>query len=111
MGRCAYTGKILRVNLAGGVLSHEVLDSDFIKKYVGGAGFGARYLYQENPDGVEWADPENRIIQINETPCILTFYVIYFQFHYFSTITYEPFGPGTEPLTTSKLFSGINFTT
>ena len=48
-----YAGRILRINLSNGTLSDENVDSDFQKKFIGGAGFGARYLYQENPDNIE----------------------------------------------------------
>lgn len=60
-----YAGKILRVDLSNRTFSDENLDDNLIKKYIGGAGFGARYLYQENPDNVEWLDPQNRIIFAN----------------------------------------------
>lgn len=63
--QCGYAGKILRVNLSNRTFSDEDLDNDFLKKYIGGAGFGARYLYQENPDNAEWSDPQNRIILAN----------------------------------------------
>jgi aldehyde:ferredoxin oxidoreductase len=62
---CGYAGKILRVDLSNRTFSDENLDDDFIKKYIGGIGFGARYLYQENPVNVEWSDPQNRIIFAN----------------------------------------------
>jgi len=65
MNQYGYAGKILRVNLSDGTFSDETLDYDFVKKYIGGAGFGARFLYQENPDKVEWSDPQNRIIFAN----------------------------------------------
>ena len=48
-----YAGRILRINLSNGTLSNENVDSDVQKKFIGGAGFGARYLYQENPDNIE----------------------------------------------------------
>ncbi len=57
-----YLGKILRVDLSSGKTSVEELDRSFIKKWVGGVGFGARYLYEEVPAGVKWSDPENRLI-------------------------------------------------
>ena len=60
-----YAGKILRVDLNSGEVFNQDLDPDFLQKYIGGAGFGARYLYQENPVNVEWSDPENRIIFAN----------------------------------------------
>jgi len=57
-----YLGRILRVDLSKGKMSIEELDNAFIEKWVGGAGFGARYLYEEVPSGVEWSDAENRMI-------------------------------------------------
>lgn len=62
---CGYAGKILRVNLSDRTFLKENLDNDFIKKYIGGAGFGAQYLCRENPDNVKWSDPQNRIIFSN----------------------------------------------
>jgi aldehyde:ferredoxin oxidoreductase len=57
-----YVGKILRVDLSNGKTSVEELSRSFIEKWVGGAGFGARYLHEEVPAGVKWSDPENRLI-------------------------------------------------
>ena len=57
-----YWGKILRVDLSKGETSVENLSQSFIKKWVGGAGFGAHYLYKEVPADVEWSDPENRMV-------------------------------------------------
>ena len=52
-----YAGKILRVDLTHGHITEEILDETTLKKWVGGAGFGAKYLYEEVPPGVEWDDP------------------------------------------------------
>jgi len=57
-----YLGKILRVDLSKKETSVEELSHSFIKKWVGGAGFGAYYLYKEVPAGVEWSNPENRMV-------------------------------------------------
>lgn len=57
-----YLGKILRVDLSRGETTVEALDQTFAEKWIGGIGFGARVLYQEVPAGVEWSDPENRMI-------------------------------------------------
>jgi aldehyde:ferredoxin oxidoreductase len=59
---CGYAGKILRVDLSEGKTWSEDLDDRTLKKWVGGVGFGAKYLYEEVPPGVEWSDPENRMI-------------------------------------------------
>jgi len=57
-----YLGKVLRVDLSKEQMSVEELKGSFIEKWVGGVGFGARYLYEEVPAGVEWSDAENRMI-------------------------------------------------
>jgi aldehyde:ferredoxin oxidoreductase len=59
---CGYAGKILRVDLTNERITEEVLDEATLRKWVGGVGFGAKYLYEEVPPGVEWNDPANRII-------------------------------------------------
>ncbi|MFC1928392.1 aldehyde ferredoxin oxidoreductase family protein [Chloroflexota bacterium] len=57
-----YSGKILKVDLTSKKVAEQVLDQGTMKKYVGGTGIGARILYNEVPPGVEWSDPENRLI-------------------------------------------------
>lgn len=60
--RIGYAGKILRVDLSTGKVVSEELSLDTVKKWVGGVGLGAKYLYEEVPPGVEWDDAENRLI-------------------------------------------------
>ncbi len=55
-------GRILRVDLGREQISEESLDNETLRKYVGGTGLGAKYLYEEVPPGVEWSDAENRIM-------------------------------------------------
>jgi aldehyde:ferredoxin oxidoreductase len=57
-----YVGKILRVDLSSKKVSEEKLDEPTLKKWVGGAGLAAKYLYDEVPPGVDWNDPKNRLI-------------------------------------------------
>ncbi|MFA7248161.1 MAG: aldehyde ferredoxin oxidoreductase C-terminal domain-containing protein [Dehalococcoidia bacterium] len=57
-----YAGKILRVDLTAETLTDETLDEATLRKWVGGVGLGAKYLYEEVPPGVEWDDPENCLI-------------------------------------------------
>jgi aldehyde:ferredoxin oxidoreductase len=59
---CGYVGKMLRVDLTTGSIREIALDAGLLRKYVGGVGLGARFLYDEVPPGVEWDSPENRII-------------------------------------------------
>lgn len=57
-----YAGKILRVDLSNERITEEILPEAELKKWVGGTGFGAKYLYDEVPPGVQWDSPENRLI-------------------------------------------------
>jgi aldehyde:ferredoxin oxidoreductase len=57
-----YMGKVLRVDLTAGSIHDEPLEPEMAEKYVGGTGFGVEYLYREVPPGIEWDDPQNRII-------------------------------------------------
>ena len=59
---CGYAGKILRVDLTNERITEEVLDEATLRKWVGGVGLGAKYLYEEVPPGARWNDPENRLI-------------------------------------------------
>ncbi|MFH0846610.1 MAG: aldehyde ferredoxin oxidoreductase C-terminal domain-containing protein [Chloroflexota bacterium] len=62
MATNGYAGKILRVNLTNERISEETLSEAELKKWVGGSGFGAKYLYAEVSPGVQWNSPENRLI-------------------------------------------------
>ncbi|MEE8442689.1 MAG: aldehyde ferredoxin oxidoreductase N-terminal domain-containing protein, partial [Dehalococcoidia bacterium] len=58
----AYAGKILKVDLTNEIITEEILDDATLRKWVGGVGFGAKYLYEEVPTTAQWDDPENRLI-------------------------------------------------
>ena len=57
-----YTGKILHVNLDEGDISIADTQRDLAERYVGGTGFGAKYLYDEVEPGTRWNDPANCLI-------------------------------------------------
>ena len=54
-----YTGTILRVDLSSGQVTTELVEEDVMRKYVGGSGLGAKYLYESVLPGIQWDDPEN----------------------------------------------------
>ena len=56
-----YTGKILRVDLTGSKITSEAINTDSLRKYVGGASLGSKFIFDEVPPGVKWSDPENRL--------------------------------------------------
>jgi aldehyde:ferredoxin oxidoreductase len=57
-----YSGKLLRIDLTNEKVIKENLDAATLRKWVGGTGLGAKYLFDEVPRGVDWSDAENRLI-------------------------------------------------
>jgi aldehyde:ferredoxin oxidoreductase len=57
-----YEVRILRVDLTSGRIDEEQISDEMARKYVGGNGLGAKFLYEEVPPGVEWSDPANRMM-------------------------------------------------
>ena len=57
-----YLGRVLRVDLTSEKITVEALDHSILRKFIGGAGLGAKYLYDEVPPGVGWSDPGNRLL-------------------------------------------------
>src|SRR4030042_5248249 len=57
-----YNGKILRVNLSSGNVTTEELDPLFCRRFVGGAGFVAYYLWKELPSNVDAPGPDNKLV-------------------------------------------------
>jgi aldehyde:ferredoxin oxidoreductase len=62
MYKGGYRGKILRINLTDQSAKIEDLPSDIARDYIGGAGFGVKYLYDEVPAGVDPLGPDNKLI-------------------------------------------------
>ncbi|MCL7451575.1 MAG: aldehyde ferredoxin oxidoreductase family protein [Anaerolineae bacterium] len=54
-----YMGKLLVVDLTSGELVDEPLDANIAHDYVGGAGYAARFLYDELGPGIDPLGPEN----------------------------------------------------
>ncbi|MBI2858834.1 MAG: hypothetical protein HYX90_07130 [Chloroflexi bacterium] len=52
----------MRVDLTSECITSETLDEVTLRKWVGGVGIGAKYLYDEVPAGTRWDDPQNRLI-------------------------------------------------
>jgi aldehyde:ferredoxin oxidoreductase len=57
-----YNGKILRVNLSTGIVSTDNLTEQFCRKWLGGAGFVAYYLWKELKPGIDALSPDNKLI-------------------------------------------------
>lgn len=54
--------KFIRVDLTKGRTTTEIVGETTLRMYLGGTGIGVKYLYEEVPPNVGWADPENRLI-------------------------------------------------
>jgi aldehyde:ferredoxin oxidoreductase len=57
-----YNGKILRVNLSKMSLSDEPMTYEIARKYIGGAGFVAYFLWKELKGGEDALGPQNKLI-------------------------------------------------
>jgi aldehyde:ferredoxin oxidoreductase len=62
MNAKGYMGKIARVDLTAGKIEIIELADDFARKYIGGSGFGAKYLYDETGPETDPLGPENLLI-------------------------------------------------
>jgi aldehyde:ferredoxin oxidoreductase len=59
------TGKILRVNLSKGKVSTETVPEEIATDFVGGRGYGIRYLYDEIVPGTDPLGEENKLLMLN----------------------------------------------
>ena len=57
-----FTGKQLRVNLNRMDVRIEAVSAELTRKYLGGAGYGAKILYDELKPGVDPLSPENILV-------------------------------------------------
>ena len=57
-----YTGTILRIDLTSQTATREPLPLQIAQDYLGGAGFGIKYLYDEVPQGTDPLGPGNKLI-------------------------------------------------
>ncbi len=62
MYRGGYTGKILRINLTDQTATTEQLPIDVAQDFIGGAGFGVKFLFDELAGGIDPLGPENKLI-------------------------------------------------
>jgi aldehyde:ferredoxin oxidoreductase len=62
MYKGGYTGKVLRINLTDQTSKEESLPLEIAKDFIGGAGFGIKYLFDEVMAGTDPLGPENKLI-------------------------------------------------
>lgn len=54
-----YTGKVLRVDLTSEKIATEPINREWAKRFIGGKGLGARYLFEELKPGVDPLSSDN----------------------------------------------------
>jgi aldehyde:ferredoxin oxidoreductase len=57
-----YSGKVLRINLTDKTFGEEELPPGMAQDFIGGAGFGIKYLFDEVKAGTDALGPENKLI-------------------------------------------------
>lgn len=57
-----YVGTLLWVDLSSGEITRRTMEESILRQFIGGTGLGVKILYDEVPPGIEWNDPQNRII-------------------------------------------------
>jgi aldehyde:ferredoxin oxidoreductase len=62
MYKGGYTGKILRIHLTDQTAKEEELPFQIARDFIGGAGFGIKYLYDEVPAKADPLGPDNKLI-------------------------------------------------
>ncbi|MFC1862919.1 aldehyde ferredoxin oxidoreductase family protein [Thermodesulfobacteriota bacterium] len=62
MYKGGYTGKVLRINLTNQSSKVEELPFETARDFIGGAGFGIKYLYDEVKANVDPLGPDNKLI-------------------------------------------------
>jgi len=62
MYKGGYSGKVLRVNLTEQNSTVEDLPEEIAKDFIGGAGFGIKYLFDEVKGGTDALGPDNKLI-------------------------------------------------
>ena len=62
MYKGGYTGKILRINLTDQLSTIEDLPYEMAVNYMGGSGFGIKYIYDEVDAEIDPLGPENKLV-------------------------------------------------
>jgi len=55
-----YTGRLLRVDLSDGKVSIEEIETEVLRKFLNGVGYGTRLLYNEIPAGINPLSPQGK---------------------------------------------------
>jgi len=57
-----YWSKILRIDLSRSIVNESSIEETFYKRFIGGAGLGAKIIYDETRPSTDAFSPENKII-------------------------------------------------
>jgi aldehyde:ferredoxin oxidoreductase len=57
-----YAGKVLRINLGNRTAKEEQLSEEMARDFIGGAGFGIKYLFDELKPGIDPLGPDNILV-------------------------------------------------
>jgi len=57
-----YAGQLLRINLSNGTSEVDIPDSEVLRLFLGGVGYGAQLLYDELPIGVDPLNKDNKLV-------------------------------------------------
>ncbi|SDP83625.1 aldehyde ferredoxin oxidoreductase N-terminal domain-containing protein [Desulforhopalus singaporensis] len=55
-------GKQLRVSLSTGEIKIEKINTNILRKFIGGVGYGARLLYDELKAGIDTLSAKNKLV-------------------------------------------------
>ncbi len=59
------TGRLLRINLSSGKITTEDIPAKIAEDFIGGRGYGIRYLYDEVPPGADPLGEDNKLLMMN----------------------------------------------
>ena len=60
-----YTGRFLRVNLSNGQIAEESVPEQVAVDFIGGRGYGVRYLYEELTPGIDPLGEDNKLLLLS----------------------------------------------
>jgi len=69
-----YADRTLYVNVSSNVIKEKIVPAEMKKKFVGGKGYGLKYLWDAVKPTTKWNDPENEIIIAGGPICGITQY-------------------------------------
>ncbi|MDA3943735.1 MAG: aldehyde:ferredoxin oxidoreductase [Bacteroidetes bacterium] len=57
-----YTDKVLHINLSENAILEKTVPAEVKEKFIGGRGYGLRFLWDATKPNTKWNDPENEIV-------------------------------------------------